>query len=308
MGIVSFNSGDLLPRCLAHLAAQTRQPDEIYIVDNASTDTTTLEYLRLLTEQTVIFAASNAGYGAALNRIANELESGDYLFCLNPDAYLEPDCLMNLIAARDRHPEAGSYAPLMLNASNPAIIDDAGDELHCSGNAWQRWFSKPVHDVVLCEEVIFGPCGGACLLRVDAFQRVGAFDETYFLYAEDTDLALRLQLAGYTCWFVPDAEVMHQRSATLGFQSDLSVGLTHRNIFWMMLKNFPLWFLPCALILHLCVACLLTIQMVRRKQARVFWRAKWQALQQLPRVWGHRTQIIRELPALQFLRLLRWLR
>ena len=107
---------------------------------------------------------------------------------------------------------------------------------------WQRWFSKPVHDVVLREEVIFGPCGGACLLRVDAFQRVGAFDETYFLYAEDTDLALRLQLAGYTCWFVPDAEVMHQRSATLGFQSDLSVGLTHRNIFWMMLKNFPLWF------------------------------------------------------------------
>ena len=308
VGIVSFNSGHLLKQCLDCLAVQTRRPDEIRIYDNASTDPETLKYLGLLNSCNVTIGPKNIGYGAALNRIASDLEAGDYLFCLNPDAYVESDCLENLMASVSRYPEAGSYAPLMLSATNSDLIDDAGDELHCSGNAWQRWFGKPVDSVVMYEEPIFGPCGGACLLRVEAFLRVGGFDESYFLFVEDTDLGLRLQLAGFKCWFIPEARVRHHRSALTGFQSELSVSLTHRNTLWMMLKNFPLWFLPVALIMHLLVLFMLTIQMLTRGQSKILWMAKWEALRSLPAVWRCRTKVIRELGAWQFLRLLRWMR
>ena len=308
MGIVSFNSGDLLPRCLGCLAAQTLQPDEICIYDNASTDAATADYLRSLTNCKVIFGQANKGYGAALNHIASGLTVNDYLFCLNPDAYLEPDCLNKLMACAARHPSAGSFAPLMLSAEDPTIIDDAGDELHCSGNAWQRWYGRAINSVVLREELIFGPCGGACLLDVGAFWWVGGFDESYFLFVEDTDLGLRLQLAGFKCWFIPEAKVRHLRSASTGFQSELSVRLTHRNTLWMMLKNFPLWFLPAALILHFLALCVFTIQMLMRRQCTILWVAKWVALKSLPTVWRSRREIVRELSVWQFLKLLRWMR
>ena len=125
--IVNYNSISLVQRCLEALGQQTRSPDRIVVVDNASTDTETHDVLTALAAVDVIFNEENRGYGAAINQVCDGLAEDDLLVCLNPDAFPEPDCLAELEAAAGQHPDMGSFATLMLKADDSSIVDGAGD-------------------------------------------------------------------------------------------------------------------------------------------------------------------------------------
>ena len=305
--IVNYNSASLLQRCLKALALQTRSPDRVVVVDNASTDTGTRDALAALSAVDIIYNRENCGYGAAINQVSKSLALDDLLICLNPDAFPEPDCLAALEAAAGQHPDIGSFATLMLKADDPNIVDGAGDLQSISGHARRRWHGKPLAALQLADGPIFAACAGACLYRVSALRDVGGFDECFFMYSEDSDLGFRLQLAGFPCRFVANAVVQHLGSATTGGHgSDFCVFYGNRNVVWLTLKNFPLVLLPVALIGHLAISGLLALQMLGRGQLGVFLRGKWAGLRQMTMAWRARSTVRRTVSLGQLVKSLSW--
>ena len=305
--IVNYNSTSLVQRCLEALAQQTRSPDRIVVVDNASTDPGTRDAFAALAAIDVIYNEENRGYGAAINQVCDGLAVDDLLVCLNPDAFPEPDCLAKLEAAAGHHPEMGSFATLMLKADDPSIVDGAGDLQSISGHARRRWHGKRLAALQLADGPVFSACAGACLYRVSAFRDVGGFDERFFMYSEDSDLGFRLQLAGFPCRFVANAVVQHLGSATTGGHgSDFCVFYGNRNVVWLTLKNFPFVLLPVAMFGHLAISGLLALQMLGRGQLGVFLRAKWAGLQQMTSAWRARETVRRTVSLGRLVKSLSW--
>lgn len=153
---------------------------------------------------------------------------------------LERDCLSELVAELDQHPEVGSVTPKMRNFEERHVLDGAGDLLSWRGGGRRRG-----HGIVdtgqyeLCEEV-FGPCGGAALYRRAALERVGEFDEDFVAYYEDVDWAFRAQLLGVRCRYVATAVLYHHGSATLGLgMTDRNCYQLWRNPVWLIAKCYP---------------------------------------------------------------------
>ena len=111
---------------------------------------------------------------------------------------------------------------------------------------------------------------------------VGAFDEDFFCYVEDVDLAFRLRLAGYGCWLVGSAVVRHVVSGSTGYRSDFSVYYGHRNLVLTYVKNMPVALLLITLPLHLFVNLLAVLVGVVRGQGLVVLKAKWDAFRCIP--------------------------
>ena len=305
--IVNYNSVSLLQRCLEALAQQMRKPDRIVVVDNASTDAGTRDVLSALSAVEVIYNQENRGYGAAINQVCDGLPSDDLLVCLNPDAFPEPGCLSELEAAAVQHLEVASFATLMLKADNPKIVDGAGDLQSISGHARRRWHGKPISVLQLADGSVFSACAGACMYRVSAFREVGGFDESYFMYSEDSDLGFRLQLEGFPCRFVATAVVRHIGSATTGGHgSDFCVFYGNRNVVWLTLKNFPLGLLPVALLGHLAISGLLALQMLSRGQLKVYLQGKWAAFHTLGAAWRARNRVQRKVSIGHLIKSLSW--
>jgi GT2 family glycosyltransferase len=130
-------------------------------------------------------------------------------------------------------------ASKMLFYDRPHIINSAGICVDRAGIAWDRFGGRLNDDKVVVEE-IFGGCGGAVLYRRDMLDEIGLFDEDYFAYLEDVDLAWRAQLAGWRCLYVSTAVVLHRHSATSGEGSPFKSRLLGRNKTWTILKNYPL--------------------------------------------------------------------
>ena len=163
----------------------------------------------------VLPLGSNLGFGAAVNRGAQEA-SGDALVVLNDDVELEPGFVERLVAPLAR---AEVVAGVLLRADAPGVIETAGTVIDAGLGPYDYLAGEPVSR--LDEEVPppLGPCGGAAAFRRDAFLDVGGFDEGFFAYGEDTDLALRLRAAGASCALARDARAIHLGSATLGYAS-----------------------------------------------------------------------------------------
>ena len=279
--IVNYNSGSLLLRCLQCLSDQTLRADQLVVVDNASDDPGSLELLDAITSATVMKSKTNLGYGAAINLAVREIKTTDYIVCLNPDAFPEPNWLAGLVSAADQHPEFGSFASLMLRENDSTTIDGAGDELHFSGIPWRRLHQRALHDDLLTGPV-FSACAGAALYRTQVFNEVGGFDEAYFMYIEDIDLGFRLQLAGYPCLFVRDAIVHHIGSAIAGEGSDFSVYFGHRNLVYCYFKNMPLWLLLPTLPFHILANLWSILVFTTRGSFRTIINAKLDAISRIP--------------------------
>ncbi len=175
--IVNFNSGPLLGECLRHVCAQTRRPERVIVVDNASNDGSAdwaeCDYPGVA----VVRLESNQGFAAANNLAARQAGEVDWLALLNPDAFPKPDWLERLLAATDRHPECASFGSRLLDANDPGRLDGTGDVYHVSGLAWRRDHGWPVISGADEAGEIFAPCAAAALYRRDAFLEAGGFDE-----------------------------------------------------------------------------------------------------------------------------------
>ncbi|MHB8285993.1 MAG: glycosyltransferase family 2 protein, partial [Caulobacteraceae bacterium] len=192
--IVAYDSGDFLQPCIDALAQQSFKDFEAVVLDNASRDTS-VDDLRLPDARfRVERLGANTGFAVANNRAA-WASSAEFLILLNPDAVADPGWLAALIAAAATHPDATSLGSLQLRLDDPSIMDGVGDVWHVAGLAWRAGEGHPATQAPGDGE-IFGPCGAAALYRRAAFVAAGGFDERFFCYCEDVDLAFRLRAAG----------------------------------------------------------------------------------------------------------------
>lgn len=234
--IVAYNSKPLIDRTLAALAVQTMGDFEAIVLDNASPDGPPV--LPADPRFRLIASPSNLGFAGGNNRAAAEARA-PWLALLNPDAFPEPDWLEKLLAAAAAHEGAGTVGSLQKSADEPGLLDGTGDCYHFAGVAWRGLYGRPEAEAPPTGEV-FGPCAAAALYRRDVFQALGGFDEDFFCYHEDVDLAFRFRLAGWRCVQSAEAKVAHVGSASTGRHSEFAVFHGVRNRVWTFFKDMPL--------------------------------------------------------------------
>jgi GT2 family glycosyltransferase len=291
VAVVAYQSGAFLQPCLDALAAQTFADFEAVVLDNQSTDGS-VAALRLPDARfRVEPMGTNLGFAAA-NNVAARASRAPWLATLNPDTRADPTWLQALMEATERWPHAASFGSTQLSLDNPDELDGVGDVWHAAGLAWRARLGRPASETPP-EGEVFGPCAAAALYRRDVFVALGGFDERYFCYCEDVDMAYRLRLAGWTAVQVPGAVVRHAGSAISGRTSEFTVFHGHRNRVWTWVKNTPgPWFWP-LLPYHLAYDLLMTYTSFRIGRGWPVLRAHWAALTGLGPVLAQRRTIQR---------------
>ena len=235
--LVNYNGGDFLRQCLESLRAQSFTDFEIVIVDNCSEDGSLKAAADLCADCKILELGENTGFARG-NNIGVGATEATWIATLNVDARADPNWLAVLVDATERFPDAVMFGSTQVKAEDPDILDGAGDVYHVSGMLWRGGFGHAL-ETLPPEGECFGPCAAAALYRRDVFLAVGGFDEKYFCYCEDIDLAFRLRLRGYRNIQVAAAVVHHHGSAISGLRSDFSVYHGMRNRFWTFVKNMP---------------------------------------------------------------------
>ncbi len=289
--IVNLDGKPWLDGCLSAASAQDGVRAEIIVVDNASTDGSA-EFVRERHPGVrVVELRENRGFAGGANA-GCALARGRYIAMLNNDAEPDAGWLHALVGALDGAPHAAMAASRIVRMDDPAVIDSAGDGWLRCGGAFKRGFGQPASMWLEGGEV-FGACGAACLVRREAFERVGGFDESFFVAFEDVDLSFRIRLAGGTCVYEPRAVVRHAGSATLGRLSRKAVFYGQRNLEWVYAKNTPGALLLATLPGHLVYDCGAAIYFLSRGRLPAFLAAKCAALSGLARVLRVRRQVQR---------------
>jgi GT2 family glycosyltransferase len=240
--IPNWNGARWLPGCLAALARQQHPPDEVIIVDNGSTDGS-LEYLHAEhPEVRVVEMGHNTGFARAANR-GIELARTDLVALINTDVELAEDWVARMSAALRAEPAAGAVASKMLVLDDPTMVYDAGDILRRDGACEQRGRFMRDDGRFNTPGDVFGACAGAAVYRREAVLGVGGFDERYFAYLEDVDLALALRLDGWTCLYEPAVSLHAGEGSSRQLRGKHNFLVT-RNTVLLVAKWFPVRWLP----------------------------------------------------------------
>lgn len=300
--IANWNGQAHLARCLPSLLAQTYPALEIIVVDNGSTDES-VAWLRTHYPQVqCVVNAANLGFAMANNQGAR-VAHGDYLVLLNNDTWVEPDWLAALVAALEARPQVGMVASLMVFAAQPTIVNSTGVCIDQLGVVWDRLGGAPVASVAPEVVEIFGPCAGAALYRRTLWDEVGGFDEDFFAYLEDVDLAWRARWRGWGAVFAPKAKVYHAHSATGGEGSAFKTYWLARNKVRLLLKNYPWpqlagWGVGIVLYDFLSL-----LNAAARGQGLSAWTGRWASWQRVAQLWRQRPNS----PTVSAATLFRWL-
>ena len=251
--IPSWNSLELLPRCLGSLDGQGVEV-ELMVVDNGSTDGS-LEYLEREGAPHVSLPG-NVGFARAMNLGASRVAASAIL-ALNADTVLEPGCIAPLLDALEADPSLGGVQPRILQLEGaldaPRSIDtarlySAGQALTRDGRAIEVGAGEGQRPEHLEPREVFGVCGAACLLRRELFDDLGGYDESYFAFYEDVDLNVRARIAGWSFSYVPEAVVWHLGNASwqVGFDRPdaENARLVARNRLATQVKFMPVSAIP----------------------------------------------------------------
>lgn len=218
VAVVSFNTREYLRACLDSVLSES--PSEVIVVDNGSSDGS-VEMVRQDYPTVVLhLEPTNPGYGAGANR-AIERTASPYVLLLNTDTLLQPGALRSLGDYLDRHPRAGVVGPRLTNPDGtlqpscfpfPSPLVTLLDTspvgrlialVPALRNRYPRTWAHTHARTVPCV------LGAALAIRREAFEAVGGFDESFFMYFEETDLCYRLHRAGWETHFAPVTDVAH---------------------------------------------------------------------------------------------------
>lgn len=247
--LVSYDSAGDLPRCLDALAAQSCPPAEVVVLDNASSD----DSAGLAEAHPVVGRVernrSNVGFAAGQNQAIGHTRS-EWVLVLNPDVTLDPGFLEALVGRSESEGRTGALCGKLRRADSdgaphdPPTLDSAGMVFERSFRHFDRG-SQAVDTGQFDEvELVFGATGAAALYRRDMIEDVSIegefFDEAFFAYREDADLAWRAQILGWDCLYVPKAVGYHVRRVLPENRSRVAASLNRhsvKNRFLMRIKN-----------------------------------------------------------------------
>ncbi|UCG16675.1 MAG: glycosyltransferase family 2 protein [Phycisphaerales bacterium] len=219
--IVTHNQHDLLRQCLRSvLAAMNGVEGEVVVVDNASTDATQQVMAGEFPQVRVIHNQTNLHYTRAVNQGMRATDA-QYVFLLNDDTEVEPDCLRALIAFMDAHPRCGAVGPMLVSPDfdvqrSAQKFPTPFREIMCGvGIAWwlrnRQWAAgmQSQYPAPMETQIVDWACGGALLLRRSVMERLGYHDVSYLFYRDDPDIGMRMRLAGWEVWYNSNARVIH---------------------------------------------------------------------------------------------------
>ena len=243
VGIVTWNSAAHLDTCLAGMRAQSHQEVEVLVGDNASSDATRDLLARLTSPGERVWFDTNLGFSAAHNALIAR-SRGAYYLALNPDVTLGREYIARLVAAMEPDAAIGSATGKLLRREPPGVIDSTGIVMLPSIRHVDRGAEEPDRGQYERDEDVFGASGAAALYRramLDDVRIEGEwFDESFFAYREDADLAWRAQLLGWRCRYVASATATHVRRVTPERRDALPANVNRwsvRNRFLLRLKN-----------------------------------------------------------------------
>jgi GT2 family glycosyltransferase/glycosyltransferase involved in cell wall biosynthesis len=238
--IVNHERRDLLQRCLESLETASRaveDPTEIIVVDNGSRDGSVELVQEHFPDVRVVGLRRNEGFAGGVSR-GIAAAHGEWIAVFNNDTTIEPDALALMLEAGRAHPRVGAVAAQMRFAERRDVLNSAGLELDRLGIAADRLVGTRVDDLSEREPYeVFGASGGAAIFRRRMLEEVGGFDETFFAFFEDADLAWRAQAQGWHALYAPRAVVYHHHSATAGHGSPVKLYLVGRNRVRTLAKN-----------------------------------------------------------------------
>ncbi len=240
INLVTWNGKKYLPYCLDSIAKQTFRDFSLFILDNGSTDGT-VEYLKNsllpVLDCRVEFNEKNVGFAAGHNRALRVTES-EYVLILNQDIILEPNFLDEIIKFLDSRAEAAAVTGKLLywdfvNNQKTDLIDSVGIKVFKNHRAIELGAGEMDLEEGGAPREVFGVSGAAAVYRRSALNEVAIngefFDEDFFSYKEDLDLAYRLRLAGFKAWLVPTAKGYHDRTARSVAKSDSASARARKN-------------------------------------------------------------------------------
>jgi GT2 family glycosyltransferase len=214
--VVSWNSTTYLPGCLDSLRALRRPPAELVVVDSGSTDGSASLVQRGYPEARCIACAQNVGFCRG-NNLGIRATSSPFVLVLNPDTTLERDFLEQLLPAFE-DARVGLVAGKLLRFDR-RTIDSAGQELGRNRRPIDRGYGRPDVGQLDRDADVFGACGAAALYRRQMLEQIADpgpcyFDESFFAFGEDLDLAWRAQRRGWRAAYRYRAVGYHARGGT----------------------------------------------------------------------------------------------
>lgn len=250
ISIVNFNAGSYIIDCLKSLDKVKSEVDFItYVVDNASTDDSLKKIKQEKFPIKIIQNSENLGFGKAHNLVLKQL-STPLCLLLNPDCVLEPGTLATMIKFMDGNPKVGAATCQMLQGDRKVdLVAHRGfptpfaSFLYFLGNdSLYHLTNKDLHSVHEVDAI----SGAFFLTRKEVLDKVGYFDEDYFMYAEDIDLCFRIKQGGFKIMYVPTVSVLHHKGISSGLKkhtqekttADLSTKLRSLNAFYETMKIF----------------------------------------------------------------------
>lgn len=287
--VLNYNGKRYLDDCLSSLAAQTFRDLEVIVVDNASTDGSVEHIESNFSWVRLVINKENLGFAGGTNS-GIKAAKGEFILTFNNDARADSRLLEYLHKPMADSKVGVCGAKMLLDDGR---INSAGICLSRSGAAWDRGMFEPDNGQYDAREEVFGACAGAALYRREMLDEIGLFDEDFFLYMEDVDLAFRARLAGWNCIYVPEAKVLHHHGGTAGAGSDLSVYYGNRNVIWYVIKDFPTRLLITSLPFIIARNLALIPYYALRGQGRVILKSKVDALKGATKMLRKRKDVVR---------------
>lgn len=256
--IVNWNDRENLRAALDSVFCASEVKDDpgfaqVVMSDNGSTDGSVPFVKQVYGERVhVIKNGENLGFGAGVNRALAQTSS-PYIFLLNPDASVQDGAIRALVRFMDDHPRAAMAGPKIFE-SDGTVAQSCGEFDTWTGaflrsSAWGEWpFLRRYANGASLRGWDYGHVrkvdlviGAAVLLRRSVLLEIGTFDERYFMYHEEVDLAKRIADAGYETWFVPQARATHIGQGSSRGRSVEAHKQRSRRKYWLK-HHGPLWF------------------------------------------------------------------
>ena len=239
--VLNWNGGRHVLSCLDSIACQDCANLEVIVVDNGSTDGSEAMIRDGYPGVRLVENRANLGFAAGAN-VGIRAARGEYVVLLNNDAELDAASISEMLRAIQRDGRYGACASRIYLKFEQNLLDAAGIAVCPDGLSIGRGRLERGERYNREEEVFFG--SGCCIMcRREMLEDVKVgdeyFDESFFMYADDTDLGWRAALRGWRCIYAPGALAYHLHSASSEDYSPLKAFLVERNRIWLQAKYFP---------------------------------------------------------------------
>lgn len=238
IGIVNYNGGDYLSKCVKSITEIEGILCNIYILDNASTDQSIEAVENTYPQCVIIRSEKNLGYAGGCNLLIQHFKSDIVALC-NMDLEFSPDWGMKIFECFQKNTDAASVGSMVIERDTGKVY---------SSGVFFYWDFYPLssNEKPLSDDYyeVFGSYGAVMVFKRDVFEKIGLFDNDYFLFFEETEFYWRLNINQLKTIFNPQAKVYHHRSVSTIKYSPLKLFYSERNRIWTAFKYLPLWYFP----------------------------------------------------------------